>query len=135
MSTHQHSFNERFEFAGKAKTFSLVGIVIGIVGVLAGFFGGEKGIQNTFSNLLLSSYYFVGVCVAGVFFLAYQYMAQAGWSVSFLRIPQAFARALGVAAIVLLIVVGAIKLWRLICMHTGLLLVYQILKAKFTTLL
>ena len=107
MSTHQHSFNERFEFAGKAKTLSLVGIVIGIVGILAGFFGGEEGIQNTFSNLLLSSYYFVGVCVAGVFFLAYQYMAQAGWSVAFLRIPQAFAKTLVFAAISLLVVVAA----------------------------
>ncbi|MBS7566121.1 quinol:cytochrome C oxidoreductase [Mucilaginibacter sp. Bleaf8] len=107
MSTHQHSFDERFEFAGKAKTISLVAIVIGVVGILAGFIGGDKGIQNTFSNLLLMSYYFVGVCVAGVFFLAYNYVAQAGWSVAFLRIPQALARVLGIAAVILLVVIVA----------------------------
>jgi hypothetical protein len=109
MSTHQHSFNERFEFAGKAKTLSLVAIVLGVLGVLYGFLidGSELHAVRTFSNLLLMSYYFVGVCVAGVFFLAYNYMAQAGWSVSFLRIPQAFASTLGYGALFLLLVVGA----------------------------
>ncbi|MDT3404444.1 quinol:cytochrome C oxidoreductase [Mucilaginibacter terrae] len=106
---HPHSFDERFEFAGKAKTFSLVAIVIGVLGIVYGFAidHHEHHAVRTFSNLLLMSYYFVGVCVAGVFFLAYQYMAQAGWSVGLLRIPQAFARILGIAVLVLLIVVGA----------------------------
>jgi len=109
MSTHQHSFDEQFEFAGKAKTFSLAAIVIGVVGILYGFLvdGSEHHTVRTFSNLLLMSYYFVGVCVAGVFFLAYQYMAQSGWSVSFLRIPQAFARVLGIAVVILLAIVAA----------------------------
>lgn len=108
MSTHQHSFDERFEFGGKAKTISLVAIVIGVIGILAGFVSGkEEAVQNTFSNLLLMSYYFVGVCVAGIFFLAYNYVAQAGWSVSFLRIPQAFARTLGIASGILLLIVVA----------------------------
>ncbi|MVN92558.1 quinol:cytochrome C oxidoreductase [Mucilaginibacter aquatilis] len=106
---HPHSFDERFEFAGKAKTFSLVAIVIGVLGIVYGFAidTHDHHAVRTFSNLLLMSYYFVGVCVAGVFFLAYQYMAQAGWSVGLLRIPQAFARVLGVGVVLLLIVVGA----------------------------
>lgn len=106
---HPHSFDERFEFAGKAKTFSLVAIVIGVLGIVYGFAidHHDHHAVRTFSNLLLMSYYFVGVCVAGVFFLAYQYMAQAGWSVGLLRIPQAFARVLGIAVLVLLVVVGA----------------------------
>ncbi|WP_342645817.1 quinol:cytochrome C oxidoreductase [Mucilaginibacter sp. CSA2-8R] len=121
MSTHQHSFNERFEFAGKAKTFSLIAIVIGIIGILYGFLldGSELHAVRTFSNLLLMSYYFVGVCVAGVFFLAYQYMAQSGWSVSFLRIPQAFVRVLGVAVLSLLAVVAAGLLFKHKEIHEG----------------
>jgi hypothetical protein len=107
MSTHHHNFDQRFEFGGKAKTYSLIGIVLGVLGILMGFIGGENGIQNTFSNLLLGSYYFVGVCVAGVFFLAYNYVAQAGWSVSILRIPQAFARVLGIASVILVVVAVA----------------------------
>lgn len=109
MSTHQHSFNERFEFAGKAKTYSLIAIVLGVLGVLYGFVIDKSELHTvrTFSNLLLMSYYFVGVCVAGVFFMAYQYMAQAGWSVVFLRIPHAFVKVLGIAVVILLAVVGA----------------------------
>jgi hypothetical protein len=109
MSTHQHSFNERFEFAGKAKTFSLVAIVLGVLGVLYGFLIDTTHLHavRTFSNLLLMSYYFVGICVAAVFFMAYQYMSQAGWSVAFLRIPQAFASVLWIAVIILLVIVAA----------------------------
>ena len=121
MSTHQHSFNERFEFAGKAKTYSLIAIVLGVLGVVYGFLidPSELHTTRTFSNLLLMSYYFVGVCVAGVFFLAYQYMAQAGWSVAFLRIPQAFAKVLGIAVVILLVVVGAGLLLTHPEMHEG----------------
>ncbi|QJD95664.1 quinol:cytochrome C oxidoreductase [Mucilaginibacter robiniae] len=107
MSTHQHNFTERFEFAGKAKTLSLVGIVLGVLGIIYGFLSGEQNIQRTFSNLLLGSYYFVGIGLAGVFFLAYQYVAQAGWSVGLLRIPQAFARTLGIGAVILIVIVTA----------------------------
>jgi hypothetical protein len=105
----EYSFNERFEFAGKAKTWSLIGIVIGVLGILYGFFldHGELGVQRTFSNLLLMGYYFACVCIAGVFFLAYQYAAQAGWSVAFLRIPQSFARVLPIAAVILILIVIA----------------------------
>lgn len=105
----EHSFNEQFEFAGKAKTWSLIGIVIGVVGILYGFLldHSEMGVQRTFSNLLLMSYYFVCICIGGVFFLAYQYAAQAGWSAAFLRIPQAFVRVLPIAAIIFVVVVVA----------------------------
>ncbi|MFD1258627.1 quinol:cytochrome C oxidoreductase [Mucilaginibacter terrae] len=109
MSTHQHSFNERFEFAGKAKTYSLIAIVLGVLGILYGFLidHSELHAVRTFSNLLLMSYYFVGICVAAVFFMAYQYMAQAGWSAGLLRVPHAFVKVLWIAVIILLVVVGA----------------------------
>ncbi len=104
MGTHS-SFEERYEFSGKLKTWSLVAVVIGILGILYGFLGGgEESVQRTFSNLLLMSYYFACVCMAAVFFLAYQYLAQAGWSASFLRVPQAMAKVLPFAAIILIVV-------------------------------
>jgi hypothetical protein len=45
--------------------------------------------------------------MAGVFFCALQYVAQAGWSASLLRIPQAFARVLPIAGTILLIIIIA----------------------------
>jgi hypothetical protein len=107
MKTH-NSFEERFEFAGSVRTWSLAAIVIGVLAIAFGFiFKGGEHAQRTYSNLLLMSYYFVNVCMAGVFFCAYQYVAQAGWSASFIRVPQALAKVLPIASIILIIVVTA----------------------------
>jgi hypothetical protein len=105
----EYSFSERFEFAGKAKTWSLIGIVIGVLGILYGFFldHGQLGVQRTFSNLLLMGYYFACICIGAIFFLAYQYAAQAGWSAAILRIPQAFARILPIASVILVVIIAA----------------------------
>jgi len=104
MKTH-HNFDERFEFTGKVKTWSLIAIVVGILVIAIGFFTGYG--ERTFANLLLMGYYFTCVCICGVFFCALQYVAQAGWSASILRIPQAFARVLPYAATLLVLIVVA----------------------------
>ncbi|TFF38235.1 quinol:cytochrome C oxidoreductase [Mucilaginibacter psychrotolerans] len=106
MKTH-NSFDEKFEFEGTAKTGSLIALAIGLVAIVAGFLMGGDHVQRMFSNLLLMSYYFVCVCTCGVFFLSYQYVAQAGWSASLIRVPQAFAKVLPIASILLLVVVSA----------------------------
>ncbi len=98
-----HSFDERFEFQGKAKTWSLVMIAIGVIGILYGFLSGSG--ERTFANLLLMGYYFACVCICGIFFCALQYVAQAGWSASILRVPQAIAKALPIAAVILLVII------------------------------
>ncbi len=107
MGAHHHSYNfsEQFSFSGKAKTFSLIGIVIGVLAIAYGFLTGHA--ERTFLNLLLMSYYFTCVCAAGLFFCAIQYVAQAGWSASLLRVPQAFSKVLPFASLVLVIVVAA----------------------------
>ena len=87
-----HSFDGQFEFQGKAKTWSLVMIAIGVIGILGGFFTGN--VERTFANLLLNGYYFACVCICGIFFCAVQYVAQAGWSASILRVPQALGKTL-----------------------------------------
>ena len=101
----QDNFDGRFVFEGKAKSYSLIAIVIGIVVIAAGFLSGA--VERTFTNLLLMGYYFTCVCIAGVFFCAIQYVAQAGWSASIIRLPQAFAKVLPFASIVLILIVLA----------------------------
>jgi len=97
-----HNFTKQFEFTGKPKTWSLIAIVIGIASIAFGFLTNDG--ERTFANLLLMSYYFTCVCAAGLFFVALQYVAQAGWSTGLLRIPQAFSRVLPYAAAILVIV-------------------------------
>ena len=99
------SYDQQFEFTGKAKTYSLVAIVIGVLAILFGFLTGHT--ERTFANLLLMSYYFACVCMSGILFCAIQYVAQAGWSASILRVPQAFAKVLPYAALVIILVITA----------------------------
>ncbi|SDT51007.1 quinol:cytochrome c oxidoreductase quinone-binding subunit 2 [Mucilaginibacter mallensis] len=103
MNTH-NSFDERFVFEGKAKTWSLIAIAIGVIAIIAGFL---VNADRTFSNLLLMGYYFTCVCAAGGVFCAIQYAAQAGWSASMIRIPQAFIKVLPIAAAILIVIIGA----------------------------
>jgi hypothetical protein len=109
-----HSFDETYKFEGKAKTWSLVMILIGVVGILYGFL--VKGGERTFANLLLNGYYFTCVCICGIFFCAVKYVAQAGWSASILRVPQAFAKTLPIAGVVFLVIIFS----GLFLHHTGL---------------
>lgn len=107
MSTHNHNnIEERYEFTGRVKTWSLIAIVIGVIGIIYGLVL-PGHMQRTFSNLLLMSYYFVCICCAGVVFLSLWYVAQAGWSAALVRIPQAFARILPIAAVIFIIVAAA----------------------------
>ncbi|MDB5011301.1 MAG: quinol:cytochrome oxidoreductase [Mucilaginibacter sp.] len=112
MKTH-NSFDERFEFTGNVKTWSLIAIVIGILVIALGFITNQG--ERTFDNLLLMGYYFTCVCIAGVFFCAIQYVAQAGWSVAILRIPHAFIKVLPYAAAILIAIIVA----GLFLTHTG----------------
>lgn len=113
MKTH-NSFEEQYEFKGKAKTWSLVMIVIGLIGIAYGLL--TNNVERTFANLLLMGYYFTCVCICGVFFCALQYVAQAGWSASILRVPQAFVKVLPIAATILFVIICA----GLFITHTGL---------------
>ncbi len=104
--SHTHNFTEQFSFGGKAKTLSIVAILIGAAAIAYGLMSGHEHAERTFANLLLMGYYFTCVCAAGLFFLAVQFIAQAGWSASILRVPQAFARVLPIAALILIVICG-----------------------------
>ncbi|MEO1052575.1 MAG: quinol:cytochrome C oxidoreductase, partial [Bacteroidota bacterium] len=56
-----------------------------------GHHGSPVWLKRLFTNLWINNIYFVGLAIIGVFFVAIQYAAQAGWSVGMLRIPTAMA--------------------------------------------
>jgi hypothetical protein len=102
---HTHNFAEQFTFSGKLKTWTLIAIVVGILATAFGLLTGQQ--ERTFANLLLMAYYFTCVCAAGLFFIALQYVAQAGWAVGLIRIPQAMSRVLPIASLILVVVSAA----------------------------
>ena len=103
--THTHNFSEQFIFSGKLKTWSLIAIVIGVLSIAFGFLTDHA--ERTYANLLLMAYYFTCVCAAGLFFVALQYVAQAGWATGLLRVPQAMSRVLPIASLILFVVCAA----------------------------
>src|SRR5690606_19941332 len=111
MGTHNHhhdyNFSEQFKFTGIAKVLSLIAIVVGIAAIALGLLSADHiMVERTYANLLLMGYYFTCVCAAGAFFVALQIVTQSGWSAGLLRIPQAMASVLPIAAIILLVIVG-----------------------------
>ncbi|MFZ4862060.1 quinol:cytochrome C oxidoreductase [Sphingobacterium sp. Mn56C] len=111
MGTHNHhhdyNFGEQYTFAGTAKIVTLVAIVFGIAAIAYGLLSSEHIIvERTYANLLLMGYYFTCVCAAGAFFVALQLVTQSGWSAGLIRIPQAMASILPIAAVILLVIAG-----------------------------
>jgi hypothetical protein len=66
--------------------------------------GGDHGsawLKRIFANLWINNVYFAGIALLGVFFVAIQYVAQAGWSASIKRIPLAFGSWLPIAGVLM----------------------------------
>lgn len=104
---HSYNFDERFEFAGKAKMFSIIAVVVGLAAIAFGLLSSEHVIvERTYANLLLMGYYFTCVCAAGAFFCALQFVTQSAWSAGLIRVPQAMASILPIASVILLVICG-----------------------------
>ncbi|MEO6286417.1 MAG: quinol:cytochrome C oxidoreductase [Dyadobacter sp.] len=64
----------------------------------------EKGwMTRVWANLWVNAVYFTGLSVVGMFFISYNYLAQAGWSAVFKRIPEALPAFLPFTGIVMLV--------------------------------
>lgn len=107
---------EKFIFTGGAKkkiaiTF-IVGVVLMIIGAIvfvAGSNGGGHAVEGGIAehvvhwskrlwiNLWINNVYFTGIAIIGVFFVALQYVSQAGWPVVIQRVPEAFGSWLPIA--------------------------------------
>ena len=98
----QLDLSKQFEFSGKAKTLSIAAIIIGVVCVGIGF---ATNTERTWANLLVCAYYMTCLSFAGAMFIAIQYVANAGWATSILRIPSAFTTVIPFAGVILFAVI------------------------------
>jgi hypothetical protein len=55
-------------------------------------------------NLLLNGYFLLLISVCGLFFFALQYIANAGWAIALVRVPQAMSTIIPIGAAIVLIV-------------------------------
>lgn len=116
---------ERYEFTSTARKRLVITLIVGLVVFALGTFmissgghdahgadaaGAEGGhhafnwMQRIWANLWINNVFFAGLSIIGVFFVAIQYAAQAGWSAGIKRIPLAFGGWLPIAFVLMLVV-------------------------------
>ena len=78
-------------------TLALMGI-----GVAAIAYGFVMTPERIWANLLLNGFFFLAIALAGTFFIAVSYVAEAGWHSGFKRIPEAMSTYLPIGGIVML---------------------------------
>jgi len=71
------------------KIVTVVFVIFGLFTVVTGFLTGDG--TRIWANLLLNNYYFMSVAIGATFWMALQAITQSGWSVGFIRIPQAMS--------------------------------------------
>ncbi|MBI3110006.1 MAG: hypothetical protein HYZ01_00395 [Ignavibacteriales bacterium] len=84
---------------GWARNLSIL-VLIGAAVALIGIFAAP---DRAWPNVLLSTYYLISLGLAGGLFVALQYVSNAGWSVSFRRIPEAMTEVLPVTGLLLVV--------------------------------
>lgn len=91
---HQNNnidLNERYEFSPKLKQTSFILIAVGAILFLAGaFISGNH--TRIVADLLHNGIFFLLICLISVFFVSFNYLAQAGWSVAIKRVPEAISQ-------------------------------------------
>jgi hypothetical protein len=102
---------KQFKFEPKLRyaTYALMGI--GIIAIGVGF---ALDPQRGWVNLLINNFYFLSLAIGASFFLALQYISQAGWSSAFKRIPESMSAFIPYAAgimILLLFGMNSIYVW------------------------
>lgn len=65
--------------------------------------GSAIWVKRLFTNLWVNNIYFTGLGIIGLFFIAIQYAAQAGWSAGMLRVPLAMAHWIPISGVLLFI--------------------------------
>lgn len=97
-----------YKISNKAKVTSIILVVVGLVALLAGIFTGHGHTdQRLWANLLVNGYFFFGISLVAVFFLAIQFVAEMSWGVTTQRVFQAIMSFMPIGAAAILIVLAA----------------------------
>ena len=99
----QTNFPARFASSATLMKNLLTVSVIGVIIILFGFCCANPHMDKSFAN-----YYLLSLGVAGIVFIAFQYITNAGWSVGLRRVPEAMTNVLPVAGLVMLVVLFGI---------------------------
>ena len=93
---------QKFTFTKNQKLVFAILMAIGVVALVYGLFtvSGER----FWANVLLCSFYFLAIALAGTFFVSVHIVGQSGWQTSIQRIPEAMGSFIPFSSAVLLII-------------------------------
>ena len=98
-----------FTIDQKAKKFTISLMIIGLIALIYGFISNPHG---AWPALLFNTYFYLGISIFAVFFVALQYVAEAGWSIVLKRVPEAVMGALPIFSLIMLfIMIASILHW------------------------
>lgn len=105
--------SQKFEFGGQFKKIllvtTLVGLLLGsLLAILHGVNHPETHYGRFWGNLLINAYYFAGISVVGLFFVAAHQLGYSGWQTVFKRIPLAMGNFQYVAFALFVVITGGI---------------------------
>lgn len=97
---------EQFEFTetGKKICYGLMGA--GVLGLLIGILLHYDTPDRIWANLLLNNYYFMGISLIGIFFVAVNIIGYGGWYVLYKRVMESMGAFLPVAGVIMLVIVA-----------------------------
>lgn len=97
-----------FVFKRNSKILFIILIVIGLLALGYGIFSSEIHGHRIWSNILLNNFYFLAIALGALVFIAVHILADSGWHVSIVRIPEAMSMYIPVASVfMILILIGA----------------------------
>lgn len=97
-----------FIFSKKAKTAFLLMMLIGLVALIVGFITDTSHHHNRFwANLLINGFFFLGISMGALFFLALQNVTESSYMIVLKRVFEGISQYVYVGAAIILIVVIA----------------------------
>ncbi len=94
--------NITFTLTKKIVTICIIMVSIGLLALVYGLIAGLGG-ERISANILLNNYYFLGMGLIGLFFVAVHAIAESGWQVSVQRIGEAMSTFIPIAGILMLL--------------------------------
>ena len=98
--------DRKYELTRNNKMIPMAMMAIGVIAIAMGFMNSDK--TRVWAVLLQNNFYFTAMALAGTFFVAVNYVAQAGWSVGIKRVPEAMSGFLkyGMLGMILIFALG-----------------------------
>lgn len=103
-----------YTFTQKTKNITMGLMAIGVITIIAGFLTDQapEGVEEyhqtrVWANLLVNSWFFMGIGLLATFFMALQYVAEVAWSVSVKRVYEAVSSYLPIGASMMFLVILA----------------------------